>query len=146
MNDVLCATRNRQLNPSERRYITGSPQNAVRAALFHQDSSAATREAQRLWGTTRNMQTNGPGDAFRHAYWNALMTRRAGAQEAERFATAHEQTPGGNTDAARRMDLHNNAAGRRIAQANPNATPEQLSVLINNAYWRGELRTLPSSH
>jgi RHS repeat-associated protein len=50
-------------------------------------------------------------DAFRHALWNALMTKYMGSTFAYRFATAHEQ---GRSGWDVRMDLRNNAIGRTI--------------------------------
>ncbi|MCF3138425.1 hypothetical protein LRQ04_04050 [Paenarthrobacter sp. AR 02] len=46
-------------------------------------------------------------DAFRHAYWNALMVKEFGAEWAEDYATAHEQLPG-NPAPREAMDLYNN--------------------------------------
>ncbi|GAA5094841.1 DUF6973 domain-containing protein [Nocardia iowensis] len=76
-------------------------------------------------------------DAFRHAYWNALMTREYGADWTKRFATAHERVPG-NQPEQEAMDLHNNEVGRKIASANPNASPEQLAGLVEKAVKNGE--------
>lgn len=54
------------------------------------------------------------GDAFRHAYWNAIMVRVVGAIFAEKFATAHEADSTGNDKV---MDLWNNELGRNIGQS-----------------------------
>lgn len=81
---------------------------------------------------------DGHNDAFRHAYWNALMTKRFGGPEngeasfADRFATAHEGAPGNAAD-REAMDLHNNRVGREIAEANPNASEEELATLVRQA-------------
>ncbi|MBL7715142.1 MAG: hypothetical protein JNL01_06705 [Bdellovibrionales bacterium] len=61
---------------------------------------------------------NGPGDAFRHAYWNALMKRRVGPLWAKAWADAHETAPAADTPIKvmrRKMDLFNNEAGREVA-------------------------------
>lgn len=84
---------------------------------------------------------NGRGDAFRHAYWNALMTRHLTSFFAELFATAHEDSPG-QPAAERAMDLHNNAEGRRIGMVNPGATDAQLAALVMTALQQGRLVTL----
>lgn len=76
-------------------------------------------------------------DAFRHAYWNALMVREYGAEWAEKFATAHEAVPG-NPPEREAMDLYNNEVGRKIAIAHPTATPEELADLVDNAVARGD--------
>jgi hypothetical protein len=81
---------------------------------------------------------DGHNDAFRHAYWNALMTSRFGEEWAEDFATAHEQVPG-NPAAREAMDLYNNEVGRRIAAENPDATPAELADLVEQAVRDGEM-------
>ncbi|MEQ4568184.1 hypothetical protein [Paenarthrobacter sp. CAP02] len=52
-------------------------------------------------------QNDDQNDAFRHAYWNALMVKEFGAEWAEDYATAHEQLPG-NPAPREAMDLYNN--------------------------------------
>lgn len=71
-------------------------------------------------------------DAFRHTYWNALLTARFGADFAREIATAHEAVPD-HTAASEAMDLHNNEVGRQIAVAHPGASPEELAVLVREA-------------
>ncbi|OYQ34518.1 hypothetical protein CHU95_10880 [Niveispirillum lacus] len=81
---------------------------------------------------------DGHTDAFRHAYWNALMTKRFGSDFAEKFATAHEAVPG-NPPGRMSMDLFNNAVGRQIAVNNPFASDEQLADLIKAAVHNGDM-------
>lgn len=76
-------------------------------------------------------------DAFRHAYWNALMVKEYGAEWAEDYATAHEQLPG-NPGPREAMDLYNNEVGRDIAVANPDASAEELADLIEAAVKNGD--------
>jgi hypothetical protein len=54
---------------------------------------------------------NGKGDAFKHAYWSALMTFYYGEPWAKALGNAHEKRPN-NPKIEKRMDLHNNAVGR----------------------------------
>lgn len=52
----------------------------------------------------------GRNDAYRHTYWNALMTSQINLDWAQRYADAHEsETPYGPDKA---MDLYNNQVGR----------------------------------
>ncbi|MGW0247900.1 DUF6973 domain-containing protein [Nocardia goodfellowii] len=74
-------------------------------------------------------EADGQGDAFRHMYWNALMTQKFGEEWTQTYATAHEKT-GGNTPQREAMDLWNNEIGRKIGAANPDASPEELQALI----------------
>ena len=80
---------------------------------------------------------DGHNDAFRHAYWNALMTKNFGEKFAAAFGTAHEGVPGNPAD-KEAMDLFNNELGRRIATENPNASDEELADLIFKAINNGE--------
>lgn len=90
-------------------------------------------------GRANEWQGNdGHRDAFRHAYWNALMTQKYGEQWTAAFATAHEGIPG-NTANREAMDLYNNQVGRSIGAANPNATPEQLANLVEQSLNQGKL-------
>ncbi len=77
-------------------------------------------------------------DAFRHAYWNALMTRRFGSDWAEDYANAHEGIPG-NSQVREAMDLYNNEVGRLIAEGNPDASEDEIAELIGQAVLDGEL-------
>lgn len=81
---------------------------------------------------------DGHQDAFRHAYWNALMTREYGPDFAAAFGTAHEGVPGNPSD-REAMDLYNNEVGRRIAIENPDASPEELAGLVEQAVADGEM-------
>ncbi|NYI05769.1 DUF6973 domain-containing protein [Allostreptomyces psammosilenae] len=83
--------------------------------------------------------SDGHGDAFRHAYWNARMTQEYGVEWTSRFATAHEMTPENTAAHREAMDLHNNEVGRRIAEQNPDASPDELAALILEEMERGEL-------
>ena len=87
-------------------------------------------------------------DAFRHAYWNALMTKRiskfytipTGTPEfpssitveidfAKLFADAHETDPD-NIGVDKEMDLRNNALGREMAETYSELSEEELAYKI----------------
>lgn len=57
---------------------------------------------------------NGKGDAFRHAYWNALNVILLGYNLAESLTTAHEDQPPSYNYSykEKQMDLFNNEVGR----------------------------------
>ncbi|SHF94288.1 DUF6973 domain-containing protein [Streptoalloteichus hindustanus] len=82
--------------------------------------------------------TDGHADAFRHAYWNALLTHRFGPEWTEHYCTAHERNPE-NTGSSEAMDLHNNEVGRRIATQHPDADPDELAALVEKAVRDGEM-------
>lgn len=88
-----------------------------------------------------NQLYNDPGDAYRHTYWTALMTKSYGEDFARGFSTAHETEANAETDAREQafMDLHNNEEGVQIALSNPNASEEELETLVYEALKTGEL-------
>lgn len=81
---------------------------------------------------------DGHRDAFRHAYWNALLAKKFGGQWAEQFTTAHEALPG-NPGTREAMDLYNNKIGREVYANNPGASDEELANLIQEAVNDGKL-------
>ena len=110
-------------------------------------------------GFGRNVFTDNGGNSFRHALWNALMTRELfksdrrpftsnetkladALRKTEEYATAHEDTPK-SSGLPKEMDLHNNHLGREIAgrilRENPNATEDQLADAIEFAMKDGAL-------
>ncbi|MCT9870914.1 DUF6973 domain-containing protein [Paenarthrobacter aurescens] len=99
---------------------------------IHDDAFSSADE--RFPSADRNDDQN---DAFRHAYWNALMVKEFGADWAEDYATAHEQLPG-NPAPREAMDLYNNEVGRNVAIANPDASAEELADLIEEAVNNGD--------
>ncbi|MGQ0573359.1 MAG: DUF6973 domain-containing protein [Pseudonocardia sp.] len=100
-------------------------------------STAATR-AQELHPTSLH---NGRGDAFRHCYWNALMTRHIGRDQAAKVANNHEELADGQPAAEREMDLFNNAFGRDRAGA-ASTSDRDAEGRCRYSADRGELRTL----
>ncbi|MEU5696486.1 hypothetical protein [Actinosynnema sp. NPDC020468] len=71
------------------------------------------------------------GDAFRHTYWNALMSSAFGDRFATAYGTAHEQNAG--DPVAQAMDLHNNEVGRQIARENPGVDEGTLAEAVRQA-------------
>ena len=59
-------------------------------------------------------QNNYKSNAYLHAYWNCAMTRSMNVLTAKTVADAHEIW-GGNPEAEKQMDLHNNQIGRILA-------------------------------
>ncbi len=76
-------------------------------------------------------------DAYRHAYWSALLTAEYGAEFASDFTDAHEGAPGNLPD-VEAMDLFNNEVGIRLARENPGASREELADLVFEAVENGE--------
>jgi hypothetical protein len=81
---------------------------------------------------------DGHRDAFRHCFWNALLTKEYGEAWTRQFTTAHEALPE-NSATREAMDLYNNEVGRRIATSNPAADHAELARLVRAAVDNGEL-------
>jgi hypothetical protein len=85
---------------------------------------------------------DGPGDAWRHARWNQLMTNELGPVRAQAFADAYERAEWDkNTPGQRLMDLYNNQVGRTLP-GDPKGHMNPDTVL-QNALWNGYLRRKP---
>ncbi len=72
--------------------------------------SLAESAARNVWPGMSQYQDK--ADAFRHAYWNILMSKYVSISWAQQMATAHESESPNTVDKA--MDLDNNAVGRRL--------------------------------
>ena len=141
----------KHLSPAEKRFIR---ENTGVSLMFYAAAQKASQEALKRY---RGEGHNGRGDAFRHAYWSALMTRNAGLLMARRYGYAHEAVPPGDgihpvivgkgtmltqPRAEREMDEFNNAVGRAIGAANPTANDQELAEQVNQALKGGRLRIL----
>ncbi len=104
------------LTASEKALVVSSPGNAALTVMTKDKAFELT---------TTHMGRNGLGDrsdAFRHAIWNALMSRYISKLWASSYATAHEDkteaelnqiaADGYGERQHRAMDLHNNEKGR----------------------------------
>lgn len=97
----------------------------------------AQNKAEELFSTVCEIY-NGKGDAFRHAYWNALATKNIGSAMTKLLTDAHEDKEPGYTYEGKEkdMDLFNNKVGRDIASNSLN----NLAQNIQNALNSGKLR------
>lgn len=80
------------------------------------DANTAYATAEELYPDSLH---NGPGDAFRHCYWNALMTIHINKDQAKIVADNHEEISNG-PEAENKMDYKNNEVGRGIGESSPN--------------------------
>jgi hypothetical protein len=88
---------------------------------------------------------NDCSDAFRHAYWNALMTKSNGVLSATLFGTAHECVSG-QPNLENNMDLHNNSIGREVAMNNNSMNNTELANQIMASLLNGELKIISNLH
>ena len=86
-------------------------------------------------------------DAFRHAYWMALISRGTvcGGTVARAFGVAHEcDLPAGAND--KNMDLFNNDLGISIAENNPGLSKAELANLLCNYINSGDFKIMADPH
>src|SRR5690606_8120661 len=86
---------------------------------------------------------NGKGDAFRHAYWNALSSQRIGVGLTNLLTTRHENRPPDYAYESKEveMDLFNNQVGQDIVY-NGMTNLLLMQEAIQDALDNGELKYL----
>ena len=106
------------LTAAEKKLVVLFPTDALLVKAAQSKTDKLTSERYPKW------KDGDKGNAFRHALWNAIMSKDIGKYLAEQFATAHEDH--GVSDAElkkavwngfngvqhKNMDLHNNQMGR----------------------------------
>lgn len=134
-------------NPADKLGL--NPANALAHMEIEDKASNAAKES--FGGTGPDGKQNGGTgdnhrDAFRHAYWNALMSTQFGEHWAEQVGTGHERRPDDpevdpqKEARAEAMDLYNNKIGREIANSlGPDASDEDVRVAVEQAVRDGKL-------
>ncbi|UJR28970.1 hypothetical protein I4U23_010188 [Adineta vaga] len=92
------------------------PFDCAKAKTDADNAAAAARESY-----PADTLHNGIGDAFRHCYWNALMTLSIGRNQAKKVADLHEDNNTTGPLTEREMDLRNNEIGRQAGSESKNA-------------------------
>ncbi len=114
------------------------------AATVKKCADKATESSKKLYKSYTLWQGN--GDAYRHAYWSALMTKKTTEKFAWKAGLAHEGLePGYNFDKQdddTKMDIQNNYAGRMFAQNNSSKSDSDMSTAIKNICSSGGLRRI----
>lgn len=117
------------------------PIKSAEAALLSQDASEKTNSLYSeytLW--------QGNGDAFRHAYWSALMTKNIDRDYAYDAGLAHEGLQRGYSFDSQpddtKMDISNNYSGRILGDENSSLSDNQLATLIKNQVSAGNLKRI----
>jgi len=81
--------------------------------------------------------SDGPQDAFRHAYWSCLLVLDIGTDQAKEVGDTHEDQASGVSPMITQMDQHNNAIGRLLAQKVKSRS--DVEGLVWDALRRGDL-------
>lgn len=97
------------LTSSEKVYLMMYPEHV---SIIKNAAQHASNETVRHFGRHDH---NGPGDAFRHCFWSALLCRDLGYMGALRYTSAHEEFDDNPAD-EKAMDLHNNGVGLKIGR------------------------------
>ncbi len=98
-----------EANSDERSLCVRHP---VKCTKKKSDSETTVEQVEKYYNSS--VHYNGNGDAFRHAYWNALIVKSISAKYAKFFADAHEYGADNQPAIERQMDLHNNRLGQYI--------------------------------
>lgn len=125
-----------RLNASEKLTLALMP---LSVGKIQDDAEKALAEAKRRFDPST--LHNGRGDAFRHCYWAALMTRDIGFLNTKSITDAHEDGPG-NPRAEKDMDLHNNLQGILIGLGHKKSSDKELADLCEAALRVGKLKVL----
>lgn len=126
---------NQELTATEIRMLLTSPTKVK--DVFDIKEQATAEAVKRFPPPDGVREIDNQTDAFRHAYANALMTQKFGEEWTRKFSTAHEGRDN-NYASSEAMDLYNNEIGRQIAVDNPNASPEELADLVQQAVNDGD--------
>ncbi len=111
----------------------------VQAAASEAETSTA-----RYWAAYTRWQGN--GDAYRHAYWSALMTRRINRDFAYDAGLAHEGLSRNYNFSAQnadtKMDIQNNYFGRIIGTDMSSHSDYNIQCAINDNVRGGNLKRI----
>jgi hypothetical protein len=116
-------------------------------------STNAVRFSTKIGLNENSQQEGSEVNAFRHTLWQATITARYGTGIAEEIGNAHEDNPFAISGskfstffstlekADETIDLLNNAIGRNIGAANPNANMKELSLITLDYFKKNGLWT-----
>ena len=123
------------LNEKERSVVFNHPIEGLTAL---NTSNTAEKKTKEYYG--RDDTDNDNANAFKHAYWNALMVDWIGVDLAKEFADAHEY---GQISLSSDMDKENNEQGREDGVTYKTLNDDDLALKImervsEGNYWRIE--------
>jgi len=143
----------RQISTPEKCWAIKHPFIAKKA--FHLTIIAINTTKETKQQNVLDQEENGGKlDAFRHAYWMALLAQKIGPKKAKQLGIAHEKgdkikfkkkhfEEGTVPDSIScEMDLYNNQAGIDIGISNKKATENELKQFIISAINNGELKII----
>ncbi|MBS9524741.1 hypothetical protein KI659_12045 [Litoribacter alkaliphilus] len=133
----------KKLNDCEKSTVRNSIYNGNLHNIYkiYENSILADEKTKDFFGPNGGGNNhNDCGDAFRHAYWNALnVISTNNVPLSKQFADAHECDTPSNREMEKIMDLHNNQVGRDIGLL---ANNTNVANLVLQALYRGDLVVL----
>jgi hypothetical protein len=100
--------------PGDYKTVYDNPDRLIDVLRGFNDAKKSNERTEKEFG--RSDTDNDLANAFKHAYWNALMTKYMDYDFAKYIADNHELNPGG-TQKQTDMDFWNNKVGRDIGEA-----------------------------
>ncbi len=139
-----------EMHPAERRFAYRYPKSALdayRISVLAQNKTDELKSGKQLDGDDNGGQL----DAFRHAYWMALLTISLGEKKARKLGIAHEKSNYEDYERlkleegtipdfkASFMDLKNNEEGIRLGLQNPQTDKDSLVFIVIDEIKKGRL-------
>lgn len=131
----------RSLTQQELSLYASHPAEAIKVQAAANEAEQSTAKC---WSAYTRWQGN--GDAYRHAYWSALMTRRISRDFAYDAGLAHEGLARGynfsSLSADTKMDVQNNYFGRIIGTDLSGQSDFNVQCAINDNVRGGNLKRI----
>ena len=143
----------RQLSCPEKRWVLFHPFIAKKSFRLTQEARTSSKEMAKS-SLLDGDENGGQVDAFRHAYWMALLSQNICWRKARSLGKAHEK---GNyrdfkkhrmeeevlpDSASGAMDLFNNEAGIVLGRANKKISEEELINVVRDAVISGKMKII----
>ena len=116
-----------------------NPQKVSKVLDCATDASNETKKRYKAY-----TEWQGNGDAFRHAYWSALMTKKLGKDFAWKAGLAHEGLGTSyvfdNQNDDKKMDINNNYSGRQIGETYQNSNDGTIAAVCRIHCSNGKLK------
>ena len=142
-----------QLSRPEKWWVFFHPFIAKKAFRLTEKARSAAKEAvKNQW--LDNDENGGQVDAFRHAYWMALLSQHICWRKARSLGNAHEKgnyldfkkhrlEEGALPDSASgAMDLFNNKIGIEIGRMNKKLPEEELKSMVRDSILTGKMKVI----
>lgn len=143
----------KKLGRPEKYWVLRHPFVAQKAWKITQEVLKVTDSISKV--TTLDGDKNGGQvDAFRHAYWTALLAQHIGWRRALQLGRAHERgnfidykkhrlEEGSYPDkASGEMDLYNNKVGAKLGKENKNKSEKEIIILVIDAVKSGKMKII----